>query len=88
MTTLAQIAAQIDTHLKRFERDPKINKVDKKKRSGLHPFYYAGAWAGGRWVYVKYIDFQGSSNLSRAEALAYLAWLDAGNVGQHYEMKN
>lgn len=79
---LAEIAARIDAHLKRFEADPKINEPNA---FGREPYYRAGSWASGRFVCVKYIAYQGTSHLSRSEALAYLAWLDAGNVGAHYK---
>jgi len=45
----------------------------------------AGASASGRFVYVRYISFQGSSHLSRDQAEAYLAYLDSGKTGRHFE---
>lgn len=83
-TKLADIAKRIDAHLKRFEADPKINKA-RKGTEGLHPFYVARAHASGRFVYVTYITYQGNSHINREEAERYLAWLDAGNVGRHWE---
>ena len=66
---LAEIAARINAHLKRFE-----------------PYYGARAWAGGRWVYVAYTSsLEFDSHLSKADAERYLDWLDAGNVGRHWE---
>jgi hypothetical protein len=79
--TLREIAQRIDAHLDRFEADPKINKVVH----GMRSYYYAGARVAGRWVSVAYISFQGPSSLDRERALRYLAWLDAGNIGRHYE---
>jgi hypothetical protein len=32
-----------------------------------------------------YINFQYHSKLSKRDALGYLAWLDAGGVGRHWE---
>jgi hypothetical protein len=78
-----EIADKIRAHLKRFEADPAINE----KRRGLSSYWTAGAGASGRYVYVQYIAYQGSTALSKADALAYLAWLDAGNVGRHYMVK-
>lgn len=75
------IAARIRSHLKRFEADPAINE----KHRGLSSYYCAGASASGRYVYVQYIGYQGPTPLSKAQALGYLAWLDAGNVGRHYQ---
>ena len=76
---LTDIAEKIDTHLKRFEASKKINKLDKKHNT--QPYYNAGAYQGGNKVRVKYISYQGGTMLDKTEALRYLAWLDAGNVG-------
>jgi hypothetical protein len=78
---LADIASKIRAHLKRFEADPKINT----KRRGLSRYYGAGAHASGARVGMRYIAFQGVTYVSKADALRYLAWLDAGNVGRHFE---
>lgn len=75
-----EISRRIAEHLKRFAADPAIAHNDK----GLTRYWNAGSSASGRWVYVRYIAYQGSSNLSRDEAMRYLEWLDAGNVGRHY----
>lgn len=83
--TMKEIAQRIAVHLKRFENDPEINK----KRDGMRtfPYYNAGAYyPGGPKIGVTYISFQGTSNLSKTEAIKYLEWLDAGNVGKHYEV--
>lgn len=90
---LREIADRIDAHLRRFERDPSINKTptftsykDGKQHQGVKPYYCAGAHVPARSarVHVRYVSFQGVSLLPRAEAEQYLAWLDAGNVGTHY----
>lgn len=52
---------------------------------GSSPYFQPNAYQAGRYVGVCYISFQGASNLSKADAEKYLAWLDAGNVGRHYE---
>lgn len=90
--TAKELATRINAHLKRFEADRKINKQQfyhsmrtKKRESSGRPYYYAGASASGRWVSVVYITYQGHTNLTRDEAARYLTWLDAGNVGHHYE---
>ena len=36
---------------------------------------------------MTYVSYQGEASLKKAEAEAYLAWLDAGNVGRHYEQQ-
>jgi hypothetical protein len=88
------LAQKIDVHLKRFERDPKINpgkRYDDKKRKwvpdskGVRDYYCAGAGGDRHRVWVRYITYQGGRHLSIEEAQKYLAWLDAGNVGRHYE---
>jgi hypothetical protein len=76
------IAAEIDVYLKKFEASKKINRP--RKGNSISPYYNAGCWDGGRYVNVKYVEFQGTSCLSKAEALKYLEWLKAGNIGRHY----
>ena len=80
---LAEIGKRIHAHLKRFEADPAINTSPNGQTT--RRFFHAGAHATGRWVSVGYISYQGDRSLSKADALAYLEWLDAGNVGKHYE---
>jgi hypothetical protein len=77
----ADIAARILSHLKRFESDPVINV----RQRNLLPYWNSSASESGRYVYVQYIGYQGQSHLTKAQALVYLAWLDAGNVGRHYQ---
>lgn len=84
---LAEIAARINAHLKRIETDPKLNPWDRGKVGGTKPYYCSSACAAGRYVLVVYIVYQGYSALTKDAALAYLAWLDAGNVGRHYEQQ-
>ena len=43
------------------------------------------SYRGGSRVMVKYVAYQYQSSLTRDEAERYLAWLNAGNVGRHYE---
>jgi hypothetical protein len=81
---LAEIAAGIRAHLKRFEADPVINASKDGTRGGLTPFYNASAGVAGRYVWVRYVSFRGPSHLTREDATAFLCWLDAGNVGRHY----
>ena len=82
---LAEIASRISAHLKRFESDPVINaRFTDERRKGLHPYYMASSSSSGNRVWVQYVGYQGSRGLTKAEALVYLEWLDAGNVGQHY----
>lgn len=83
---LAEIAARIDEHLKRIERDPKLNPWDNGKVHGTRPFFHSGAFARGSRVGVMYVSYQGTTHMKKVDALKYLAWLDAGNVGKHWNM--
>lgn len=80
---LAEIAALIHQHLKRIEATPKLSKPKPKRH--LHPYWLSSAHASGRFVYVTYVHYQGASHLTRDEAIIYLAWLDKGYVGKHWE---
>ena len=76
---LAEIADRIHTHLKRMETEQgRPMKMERTK------FYRAVAYPTGSKVGVSYISFQHVTMLTKAEALAYLEWLDAGNAGKHY----
>ena len=81
---LDEIANRIAAHLARFEKDKTINKPFG---TGVKPYYFASAYRGGRYVCVRYVAYQLTSSLTREEALAYLAWLDAGNVGTHRDVR-
>ena len=83
--TLTEIAQRISAHLKRFEADEQINRHSDERVSqrGLRPYFNAGASRSGRYVRVTYITYQLGLNLPREDALVYLQWLDAGNVGKH-----
>lgn len=83
--TMTELAARINVHLKRFEADPVINAPYTYETMKLRHYWHAGAGVSGRRVHVTYISYQGSRGLTRAQAEQYLAWLDAGNVGRHYE---
>lgn len=80
--TVKEIADRIDAHLKRFESDPRINR---KTRENTSLYWQARAWSSGRFVRVLYVNYQGSTAVSKADAEKYLAWLDAGNEGQHFK---
>lgn len=83
---LKDIAAKINEYLKRFEADPEINHYDDHRTDrGLRPYFQSGAFANGRYVGLRYISYQGISYVSKADAISYLEWLKAGNVGRHFE---
>jgi hypothetical protein len=83
--TNTEIARRINEHLKRFEADPVIN-APMNHGMKVNPYYNAGAFNGGRYVAVCYVTYQSSSFLTKDQAAAYLAWLDAGNVGKHFRL--
>ena len=82
---LAEIAERINKHLKRFEADPKINYYDipRGEFGTLRPYYHAGAFAAGPRIKIKTISYQCGSSIKKDEALKYLEWLDAGNIGDY-----
>lgn len=84
---LAEIATRITVHLRRFESDPAIADGVTSGGRRIAKFYKPHAWASGRYVGVRYITYQTESHMTKQEAMDYLAWLDAGNVGKHFEMK-
>jgi hypothetical protein len=79
---IAEVARRIDDYLQRFERDPKVNA---QNGDGLRDYYMAHASVGGTRVFVRYVSYQGQHSLPKWKAEQYLAWLDAGNVGRHFE---
>ena len=87
MASLTETGERINAHLKRFEADKEINTTRKFGLSSMATHIYYNAWAGrtGRFVGVRYIIYQDGDSLTRAEAERYLAWLDAGNVGTHWQ---
>lgn len=82
--TLEQIANRINEHFKRIENDPKLNTENDQ---GCSRWYNSSAYRGGRYVRICYVSYQGARSLLRDEALAYLEWLDKGNVGKHYQLQ-
>lgn len=80
---LADIASAIAAHLKRMEEDPVFNAPDPKYR--VRSYWSTGANRAGAKIAIRYVSYQGNVMLTRAEATAYLDWLDAGNRGRHYE---
>jgi len=84
--TLTQISVRLDAHLRRIEEDPVPNPWNDGKVNGTKPFYNAGASVGGARVSICYVSYQGRTRLKKVDALKYLAWLDAGNVGKHWNI--
>jgi len=79
---LGEIAERIAAHLARFEADPVVNA---NVPPDTQPFSSPIARVNGRCVDVFYQWSYRQSTLTKAQALGYLAWLDAGGVGRHWE---
>ena len=82
--TVTELAQKIDSHLHRLEDDAEWNVSSVR---GGKRLWHSGAHRAGRFVMVAYISYQNTSSLTKDEAEAYLAWLDAGNKGRHYEQQ-
>ena len=82
--SLTELGERINAHLKRFEADPVIN-APRGQRLQTTPYFRAGAAGNHGRVEISYVDYQGSTRLTRAEAARYLAWLDSGQVGKHIQ---
>ena len=79
---IAEIGKRINVHLKRMEADPKINV---EIHGGSCRYYHPSATGNGRYVSIRYVTYQGSHTLVKDQAVAYLAWLDAGNNGTDFK---
>ena len=82
---LKEIAEGIQRFLIQFEADPKVNV--SRQKGGLKPYWHSHAFVSGARVGVRYVSFQGLTFLPKPEALAYLEWLRAGNVGKHWKLR-
>ena len=80
---LIEIAQRISKHLARFENNPAINR---NRAGGTTHYFNARAYQAGRYVMVVYVSYQSVSALTRDDAIAYLDWLDRGNVGKHFQV--
>jgi hypothetical protein len=75
---LAEIATRIAAHLHRIEF------AQPDRGSAKSGYWNTCVRPAGSRIAVCYISYQGSSKLTKADAIEYLAWLDAGNVGRHW----
>lgn len=78
---LEEIARRISAHLKRLEDDEAWNVTP----SGRRRMWQACALRAGSRVACTYVSYQGTTNLTRDEAIRYLAALDGGFKGRHFE---
>ncbi len=79
---LDDVASRIAAHLDRLEKDKAWNVRGDR---GALRLWCSHAFRAGRYVAVRYISYQGTTNLTRDEALRYLAALDGGFKGRHFE---
>ena len=80
-----EIMERIHKHLKRMEEDLTINTLAAYRGMKTSRFFGAAAGMSGRWPYLQYVSYQGAFTITKEQAIAYLAWLDAGNSGTHWE---
>jgi hypothetical protein len=78
--TLTEIAKNTARHLSRMGEDKAL-----PDNGHLPTLYNAYAWCAGNRVKIRYKSFWTPCSLTREGAEAYLAWLDAGNSGTHYD---
>ena len=90
----AALGQKIDAQLKRIEKDPLLNlgrRLDKDRKEwvpdemGVRSFYGARAKGDRHRIWIIYVTYQHGSYISIEDAEKYLAWLDAGHVGRHFE---
>lgn len=72
-----EIASRITEHLKKFAEKPQIYPISKL----YNPIAF---YRGGPRIMINYVSYQVSFSLTKAQAIQYLVWLDAGHVGKHY----
>lgn len=77
--TAVEIADRIAEHLQRFESDKALRKMLKLR------WPVACQGLAGKYVGIAYKVGQCVTFLKVDRALAYLAWLDAGNIGTHMD---
>lgn len=81
---LGEIAEKINAHLRRMAADPAINV---EIRPGYHQFYEPWAGRSGNRCFVTYVAYQGPTGITKSQAIRYLASLDNGYVGRHFELE-
>lgn len=83
--TTEQVAQRLNAHLQRWEADKTIN--ESMGSSGCGRYYKASAYALNKnKVQVCYISYQGSTSLTRLQAVWYLALIEERKfVGRHHE---
>ncbi len=88
--TLIDLAADINHYLRSFAADLHINKpvpMESDPATLRPPYQFTSVCRIRGGVSVTYDPIYGQHRLPRVEAEHYLAWLEAGNVGKHSDMK-
>lgn len=85
---LAEIAERIAAHLRRFEADPALRETQNTSGPRMKLYWGAFTNVAGSRIRVGYVRGRFDDEcITKATALGYLAWLDAGNVGRHFEQQ-
>lgn len=87
---LAEIAARINAYLQGFAADESLVKktitgLDGEEKE-ITVFWQPRCSAAGAKVKICYVGYRNDTTLVKEDALTYLKWLDAGNVGKHIEV--
>ena len=80
---LGEIADRITAHLQRFEADPTLRETQNTDGPRFVRFNTPSAKPGGGRIRIKFVNtgLTAGVTLLKGQAIQYLAWLDAGNVG-------
>jgi hypothetical protein len=62
-----------------------LKEIEDKKLNKEFNLYQVNCW-GTTKVNIRYVDYYDFDPLSKQEALKYLIWLEAGNIGSHNDM--
>jgi hypothetical protein len=88
---LTDTALSISRHLQRFANDKSIAEklwTDGNGQDHALTLYWGPVcYRAGSRAKVKYVAYQYESSLTKSEAEEYLAWLNAGNIGTHRDVK-
>lgn len=80
---LGEIADRITAHLQRFAADPKLRETQNISGPRVTRFSAPSAKPGGGRIRLRFVDTGLTAGVCvfKGQAIQYLAWLDAGNVG-------
>lgn len=87
---LTTIAKRITSAMKKLEADDEWNRGEGEDLAAepRRKLYKPTARRGQRSaILISHVSFQGPISYPKAEAVAYLEWLEAGNKGTMFEFK-